>query len=182
MLSEALKDRLSRQTRLSQISEGGDIAFEGEITDDSTAPAAIGAGGGGESEGAVLNRITITVQVRFTNVYDSQWDFAKSFSAYADYDASQMLQNVEGGLIEEIVEEGVKIVFTSDIPVILNQLTASLSISFFKFSDTGICFVKKCGECHPTLHGLLNRGRHNLILISRRDNHDCERQPDLYGF
>ena len=115
MLTESLKDRLTRQTRLSQVSEGGDLAFEGEITDDATAPAAIGAGGGGQDEGAVLNRITITVQVRFTNIYDSQWDFSKSFSAYADYDANQMRQDVEAGLLEEIVTTLVDNIFNASV-------------------------------------------------------------------
>ncbi len=31
-LTEALRDKFSRQTRLQQVDEGGDFAFEGEIT------------------------------------------------------------------------------------------------------------------------------------------------------
>ncbi len=47
--TEALKDRFSRQTRLDQIAEGGDIAFEGEITGYTTTPSAITAEGGFEA-------------------------------------------------------------------------------------------------------------------------------------
>ncbi len=113
VLTESLKDRLTRQTRLNQMSEGGDLAFEGEITDYMTAPASVSA-----DEFALMNRLTITVQVRFTNIYDSQWDFpagGKSFSAYADYDANRMLQEVEAGLIEEIVETLVDNIFNASV-------------------------------------------------------------------
>ena len=110
VLTEGLKDRLMRQTRLSQVAEGGDIAFEGEIVDYMTAPASVSA-----DEYALMNRLTITVQVRFTNIYDSQWDFAKSFSAYADYDANRMLSEVEAGLIEEIVTTLVDNIFNASV-------------------------------------------------------------------
>ncbi len=42
-LTEGLRDRFVRQTRLSQVPENGDLAFEGEITSVTEAPASIGA-------------------------------------------------------------------------------------------------------------------------------------------
>lgn len=106
-LTEALRDKFMSQTRLAQVPEEGDFAIEGEITSYMTAPTSVSA-----DEYALMNRLTITVQVRFNNVYQPEWSFAngRSFSAFADYDANQLLQNIEGTLIEEIVE-----ILTDDI-------------------------------------------------------------------
>ncbi len=109
-LTEALRDRFSRQTRLTQVGEEGDFAIEGEITNYMTAPTSVSA-----DEYALKNRLTITVQVRFNNVHQPEWSFAngKSFSAFTDYDANILLQNIEGQLIEEIVETLVDNIFNA---------------------------------------------------------------------
>ncbi len=62
-LTEALVDMFTRQTRLAQVDEGGDFAFEGEITGYSSTTASVSS-----DDYALLNRLTITVKVRFTNV------------------------------------------------------------------------------------------------------------------
>jgi hypothetical protein len=108
VLTEGIKDRFTRQTRLTQIPEEGDFALEGEITRYETTPTSVSA-----DEYALQNRLTITVQVRFNNAVEPQWNFNKSFSAFADYDANQLLQEVEGALIEEIVETLVDNIFNA---------------------------------------------------------------------
>lgn len=111
--TEALRDRMMRQTRLGQVSENGDLAFEGEITSYTTVPTSISA-----DETAARNRLTITVRVRFTSVLEPEWNFqagGREFSAYADYDATQMLSSVENGLIEEIVEALVDNIFNASV-------------------------------------------------------------------
>ncbi len=62
-LTEGLRDRFIRQTRLEQLPEGGDLAFEGEITSIVEAPVAIGAAQGNQDAQATSNRITVTVQI-----------------------------------------------------------------------------------------------------------------------
>ena len=100
-LTEALRDKFSRQTRLQQVDEGGDFAFEGEITNYSSTTASVSSG-----DYALQNRLTITVKVTFTNAIDQTLSFNnKSFSSYADYDSSQLLLDVQDQLIEEIVEK-----------------------------------------------------------------------------
>ena len=59
-LTEALRDKFSRQTRLQQVDEGGDFAFEGEITNYSSTTASVSSG-----DYALQNRLTITVKVTF---------------------------------------------------------------------------------------------------------------------
>lgn len=112
-LTEALRDRMLRQTRLMQVGEAGDLAFEGEITNYTTAPSSISA----EDEGAQMNRLTITVTVRFTNVYAPEWNFeeGQTFTAFADYETSRMLSDVEPTLIPEIVEQLVDNIFNASV-------------------------------------------------------------------
>ena len=105
-LTDALVDKFSRQTRLTQVEEGGDFAFEGEITGYSSTTASVSS-----DDYALQNRLTITVKVRFTNVIDDKLSFNKSFSAYADYDSTRLLTEVESELITEIVEQLVTDIF-----------------------------------------------------------------------
>jgi hypothetical protein len=100
VLTEGLRDKFSRQTRLQQVEEGGDFAFEGEITNYKSTTSSVSSG-----DYALQNRLTITVRVNFQNAVDQTLSFNnKTFSAYADYDASQLLIDVQDQLIEEIVE------------------------------------------------------------------------------
>lgn len=100
-LTEGLRDKFSRQTRLQQVEEGGDFAFEGEITNYTSTTASVSSG-----DYALQNRLTITVKVNFQNAVDQTTSFnGKTFSSYADYDASQLLVDVQDQLIEEIVED-----------------------------------------------------------------------------
>lgn len=100
-LTEGLRDKFSRQTRLQQVEEGGDFAFEGEISNYSSTTASVSSG-----DYALQNRLTITVKVSFQNAVDQTLSFNnKSFSSYADYDSSQLLVDVQDQLIEDIVED-----------------------------------------------------------------------------
>ena len=61
-LVEALKDKFSRQTKLQLVEENGDFAFEGEIVGYTSTTASVSS-----DDYAILNRLTITVKVKFTN-------------------------------------------------------------------------------------------------------------------
>ncbi|MDO4758131.1 MAG: LptE family protein [Rikenellaceae bacterium] len=105
-LTDALVDIFSRRTRLQQVEEGGDFAFEGEITNYTSTTSSVSS-----DDYALLNRLTITVKVRFTNAIDETMSFNQSFSAYEDYDSTQLLTEVEGTLIPEIVDKIVTDIF-----------------------------------------------------------------------
>ena len=109
-LTDALQDKFSRQTKLQLVSTGGDLAFEGEITNYTSTPAAITA-----SETAAMNRLTITVKVKFTNIYEPQNNYNKSFSAFAEYDATSLLQDVQDMLITEICDQLVLDIFNAAV-------------------------------------------------------------------
>ena len=105
-LTDALVDMFSRRTRLQQVEEGGDFAFEGEITNYTSTTSSVSS-----DDYALLNRLTISVKVRFTNAIDETMSFNKTFSAYEDYDSTQLLTEVEGTLIPEIVDKIVTDIF-----------------------------------------------------------------------
>lgn len=105
-LTEALIDIFSRRTRLMQVDEGGDFAFEGEIVNYTSTTASVSS-----DDNALLNRLTITVKVRFTNALDEKASFNRSFSAFEDYDSNILLTEVEGTLIPQIVDKLVTDIF-----------------------------------------------------------------------
>ncbi len=105
-LTEALVDMFSQRTRLTQVDEGGDFAFEGEIINYTSVTASVSS-----DDYALLNRLTITVRVRFTNAVDEKASWSQTFSAYEDYDSTKLLTEVEGELIPQIVEKIVTDIF-----------------------------------------------------------------------
>ncbi len=118
-LTEGLRDRFSRQTRLNQVPEGGDLAFEGEIISTVEAPIAIGAAStDGRPEGATMNRVTVTVRIRFTNVLQPELSFdqGQTFSAYEDFDSVMFTRSdVEGQLTQSLVETLVENIFNAAV-------------------------------------------------------------------
>lgn len=105
-LTEALVDIFTRRTRLQQVDEGGDFAFEGEIINYTSTTASVSS-----TDNALLNRLTITVKVRFTNQLDEKMSFNRTFTAYEDYDSGRLLNEVEGNLIPQIVDKIVTDIF-----------------------------------------------------------------------
>ncbi len=102
----ALRDAMMNQTSLDMVESGGDLAFDGEIVDYRTTPVAITAG-----QTAALNRLTITVNVRFNNRFDETKNFESKFSHYQDYPSDQDLNSVQESLTGEIIEALVEDIF-----------------------------------------------------------------------
>ena len=109
--TNALIERMERQTRLSQIPEGGDLSYEGEITSWVDAPGIISGNDTGVGAGAVTNKLTISVRIRFTNAITPDQNFDKSFSAYAEYPSTSSIMQEEANLIPIIVEDLVNQIF-----------------------------------------------------------------------
>ena len=105
-LTDELTQRFATRTSLVQVEEGGDFAFEGEIVGYSSTTSSVSSG-----DYALQNRLTITVKVKFTNAIDDKMSFNKNFSAYADYDSTRLLNEVESELIPQIVEQLVTDIF-----------------------------------------------------------------------
>lgn len=95
--TEDLRDIMISQTNLALVGKNGDLQFEGSITDYNTKPVAIQG-----NETAALNRLTISVKVKFTNTKKPDDDFEQVFTRFTDYDSSQEFAQVEESLIEEV--------------------------------------------------------------------------------
>lgn len=97
--TEGMRDFFQRQVRLSMVERGGDLSFEGEIKDYRLDPVSVQA-----DAMAAMTRLTIKVNVRFTNRFDAEQDFEKTFSQFVEFDNSVDYSSAEQGLVEEINE------------------------------------------------------------------------------
>ncbi|MCU0370358.1 MAG: LPS assembly lipoprotein LptE [Bacteroidales bacterium] len=109
-LTDALRDRFLAQTDLDFVNEEGDLQIEGTITDYSTRPVAIQG-----DETAALNRLSVTVKVKYTNTIDPSKDFDAPFTRYEDYSSSQDLSAVKDQLITVINEYLVDDIFNKAV-------------------------------------------------------------------
>lgn len=110
-LTEAIRTQFRKMTNLEQIDMDGDLEIVGEITGYDVRAAAIAAG-----DVAAQSRLTVTVKVSFTNRKYPEDDFTnKSFSAYADFDASNSLDAVESSLVTEIIDKLVEDIFNATV-------------------------------------------------------------------
>lgn len=110
VFNEGLKDIYTQQTRLSFVKTGGDVELEGEITNYDLTPQAVKA-----DAFASETRLTIAVKVRFTNKNNEAEDFERTFSAFRDFPANRMLNEVQDDLIAEIVEELTETIFNATV-------------------------------------------------------------------
>ena len=109
-LTEALQDKFRKLTRLEQVDVDGDLELVCEVTGYDVKATAITA-----DEQAAQNRLTVTVKVEFTNRKYPEDDVSKTFSAYADFDATQSLDAVESTLCETIIEKLVEDIFNATV-------------------------------------------------------------------
>jgi hypothetical protein len=77
--------------------QNGDLQLEGAITDYNISPVAIQS-----TDQAALNRLTITVNVKYTNKFDATKNFEQAFTRFADYKTSSSLSTEEDKLLIEI--------------------------------------------------------------------------------
>jgi len=101
--TEDLKERIRTQSRLSITTGEADAIMEGRITGYDIKPIAFQDN---SRPTAGLNRLTITVSVKYTNNLDTgkvKSSFEESFSAFKDFDLSSgTLQSQEQNLIKEV--------------------------------------------------------------------------------
>lgn len=110
-LTESLKDKFRKMTRLEQVDMDGDLEITGSVTGYDVRAMAVTA-----NEVAAQNRLTVTVRIDFANRKYPEDDFqGKSFSAYADYDSTQSLDAVESTLCDEIIEKLCEDIFNATV-------------------------------------------------------------------
>ena len=105
-----LLDYISRNTRLQTVDGASDLQMEGEITGYNLSPQAVT-----EDAYASKTRLTITVRVKYTDTKQEGNDIDQTFSAYRDFDSSQMLTDVQDQLCQEIAKELVDLIFNATL-------------------------------------------------------------------
>lgn len=105
-----LLDYITRNTRLQTTDGPSDLILEGEITGYSLSPQAVT-----EDAYASQTRLTITVRVKYTDTKQDGNDIDQSFSAYRDFDSSEMLTDVQDELCQQISKELVDLIFNATL-------------------------------------------------------------------
>lgn len=108
--TEALREKLQRQTSLNELAEDGDLIFEGQITGYEVRPMSIQ-----KEDMAALNRLTVTVRVKYTNNIEPDQSLEQTFSAFEDFDAASSLSAVEDGLVPEIIAKLTEDIFNATL-------------------------------------------------------------------
>jgi hypothetical protein len=109
-LTEALKEKFRKLTRLEETDVDGDLELMCEITTYDVKATAITA-----EEQAAQNRLTVSVKIEFTNRKYPEDNVKNTFSAYEDFDATLSLDAVESGLCETIIEKLVEDIFNATV-------------------------------------------------------------------
>jgi hypothetical protein len=105
-----LLDYIARNTRL-QVKDGAsDLQIEGEITGYNLSPQAVT-----EDAYASRTRLTITVRVKYTDNRQESNNIDQTFSAYRDFDSSEMLTDVQDELCLQISKELVDLIFNATL-------------------------------------------------------------------
>jgi len=107
----ALQDLIQNQTSLSLVNSGGDLIYEGEITEYRISPTTATA-----NSTAAQNRLSISVNVTFTNKKKEDKDFNKSFSFFYDYEgAAQLAGAQKDTAFQEIFERLTQDIFNASL-------------------------------------------------------------------
>lgn len=105
-----LLNYISRNTRLQTTDGPSDLSLEGEITQYNLTPQAVT-----EDAYASKTRLTIGVRVKYTDNQNDKNSIDQTFTAYRDFDASQLLIDVQDQLCQEISQELVELIFNSTL-------------------------------------------------------------------
>ena len=106
-----LQDIIQNQTNLNLANSGGDLVYEGEIVEYRITPMTATA-----DQRAAQNRLTIAVNVRFSNKNKEADDFEKRFSFYYDYDGNtQLVGSKLTAALDEIFERITQDIFNESL-------------------------------------------------------------------
>lgn len=108
--NDKLQQKYINQTRLSQVNSDGDLQLSGAIIGYSLSNQAIN-----QDAYASVTRLTIKVKIKFVNKHNKTENFEKEFSQYADFDATQLLTDVQDGLCDEITDKLIEDIFNATV-------------------------------------------------------------------
>ena len=95
----ALQDLILNQTNLNLVTSNADLIYEGEIVQYSITPTTSTA-----NNTAAQNRLTMRVNVRYTNNLKEEDSFEQGFSFFYDFDANQQLYDIKTAANKDLFE------------------------------------------------------------------------------
>ena len=98
-ISESLVDRVQRQSTLKLVDGESELTFSGRVVDWLVQPINVQG-----DETASANRVTITVDVIYTNNLDESLSFQRKFSRFVDVPSSSDIFSIEDVIASEIGE------------------------------------------------------------------------------
>ena len=104
--TESLKRKISRESRLVLDETNPDIQFDGTITGYNVSSVSPEPG-----EFTALQRLSITVNIRYTNFSDEEDKWEQPFSFFADFSPDQQLIDVQDELIIIIFDQILEDIF-----------------------------------------------------------------------
>lgn len=105
IFTEKLKLYYQQNSRLQLVNSNGDWQVEGRVVTYQTTPIAP------QGNNAALSRLTITLQIKFINTFDTKANFEQAFSFFENYPQNQTLTQVQDELIQVISDQIVIDVF-----------------------------------------------------------------------
>lgn len=106
----ALQNILENQTNLQLVQSNGDLLYEGEIIEYRVSPMTATS-----NLNAAQNRLSISVNVNFTNFLKEDDNFQRRFSFYFDYPAEQQLISIKSEAHEIIFERLTQDIFNASL-------------------------------------------------------------------
>ena len=104
VFTEALKDRIRSQSRLNIVRDPeANATMSGAIVNYTITPAAIEATNPNSPPIANASRLSITVNVKYTNEFDKKYNFEQQFTKYQDFQGD--ISSREQALIQNIVRQ-----------------------------------------------------------------------------
>src|SRR5690606_9662602 len=92
-----------RNSNLTILQRDGDLQMEGQIVNFAITPAAIQREGNNDIAG--LNRLTLGIQVRFTNTKYTDESFDQLFTVSRDFGQNVEITQIPPATIEELTEQ-----------------------------------------------------------------------------
>lgn len=108
--TDGLKDFIASASPLDFVDNNADLQYSGAITGYNISPASVS-----EGEVAALNRLTITVTLKYVNTKEPDKSFDKSFSKFANYNSNSDIFAVEEELWEDINEQLINAIYNASI-------------------------------------------------------------------
>ena len=108
--TEKLKDEFSSKTALRFVEHDGDLQISGEISGYNVVSSGVNSSGE-----AMDSRLQMSVSVRFVNKVNSTESFERTFSSYQTFSNEYTIDQVQGELNEQLIEDIVSQIFNATV-------------------------------------------------------------------